>query len=117
VFSVILLAGVFYIASSAHSAKPSCRTGRSGSREPSKDQFLANMSHELRTPLHASSATPTWRAAASCRTVATRGACHDRQQWPVPALADQRSARSVAHPLRSLELNPAPVQIAALLEK
>ena len=119
VFSTILLAGVFYIRqlSTQRKALLAARAEAEAANR-SKDQFLANMSHELRTPLHAilgyadlvragTMPEPTRQEALS--TIASSGR---HLLSLINDLLDLSRIRS-GH----LELNPAPVQLAALLEE
>ncbi|HVY04578.1 MAG TPA: transporter substrate-binding domain-containing protein [Burkholderiales bacterium] len=119
VFSLILLAGVFYIRqlSTQRKALLAARAEAEAANR-SKDQFLANMSHELRTPLHAilgyadlmrggTLPDPSRREAVA--TIATSGR---HLLSLINDLLDLSRIRS-GH----LELNPAPVQLAVLFEE
>ena len=119
VFSAILLAGVFHIRqlSKQRKALVSARAEAEAANR-SKDQFLANMSHELRTPLHAilgyadlvrAGAMPEPARNEALATIASSGR---HLLSLINDLLDLSRIRS-GH----LELNPAPVQLAALFEE
>ena len=119
VFSAILLAGVFYIRqlSTQRRALLAARAEAEAANR-SKDQFLANMSHELRTPLHAilgyadlvrAGALPDAPRLEALSTIASSGR---HLLSLINDLLDLSRIRS-GH----LELNPAPVQLAALFEE
>lgn len=119
VFSAILLAGVFHIRQLSKQRKALLAArAEAEAANRSKDQFLANMSHELRTPLHAilgyadlagsgTMAEPSRREALA--TIASSGR---HLLSLINDLLDLSRIRS-GH----LELNPAPVQLAALFEE
>ena len=119
VFSAILLAGVFHIRqlSTQRKALLAARAEAEAANR-SKDQFLANMSHELRTPLHAilgyadlvgAGALPEPSRQEALATIASSGR---HLLSLINDLLDLSRIRS-GH----LELNPAPLQLAALLEE
>jgi signal transduction histidine kinase/DNA-binding response OmpR family regulator len=119
VFSAILLVGVFYIRqlSTQRKALLAARAEAEAANR-SKDQFLANMSHELRTPLHAilgyadlvrAGALPESSRQEALSTIASSGR---HLLSLINDLLDLSRIRS-GH----LELNPAPVQPAALFEE
>jgi signal transduction histidine kinase/DNA-binding response OmpR family regulator len=119
VFSAILLAGVFHIGqlSTQRKALLAARAEAEAANR-SKDQFLANMSHELRTPLHAilgyadlvrTGVLPEPTRQEALATIASSGR---HLLSLINDLLDLSRIRS-GH----LELNPAPLQLAALLEE
>ncbi len=119
VFSAILLVGVFYIRqlSTQRKALLAARAEAEAANR-SKDQFLANMSHELRTPLHAilgyadlvrAGALPEPSRQEALGTIASSGR---HLLSLINDLLDLSRIRS-GH----LELNPAPLHLAALLEE
>jgi two-component system sensor histidine kinase EvgS len=119
VFSTILLAGVFHIRQLGKQRKALLAArAEAEAANRSKDQFLANMSHELRTPLHAilgyadlvrGGAMPE---ASRQEALATIGSSGRHLLSLINDLLDLSRIRS-GH----LELNPAPVQLAALIEE
>jgi two-component system sensor histidine kinase EvgS len=119
VFSVILLAGVFYIRqlSTQRKALLAARAEAEAANR-SKDQFLANMSHELRTPLHAilgyadlvrGGALPESSRQEALSTIASSG------RYLLSLINDLLDLSRIRS--GHLELNPAPLQLAALLEE
>jgi signal transduction histidine kinase/DNA-binding NarL/FixJ family response regulator len=119
VFSTILLAGVFHIRQLSKQRKALLAArAEAEAANRSKDQFLANMSHELRTPLHAilgyadlvrGGAMPEPSRQEALATIASSGR---HLLSLINDLLDLSRIRS-GH----LELNPAPVQLAALFEE
>ena len=119
VFSVILLAGVFYIRqlSTQRKALLAARAEAEAANR-SKDKFLANMSHELRTPLHAilgyadlvrGGALPEPSRQEALSTIASSG------RYLLSLINDLLDLSRIRS--GHLELNPAPLQLAALLEE
>jgi two-component system sensor histidine kinase EvgS len=119
VFSVILLAGVFYIRqlSTQRKALLAARAEAEAANR-SKDQFLANMSHELRTPLHAilgyadlvrGGALPEPSRQEALSTIASSG------RYLLSLINDLLDLSRIRS--GHLELNPAPLHLAALLEE
>ena len=119
VFSAILLAGVFYIRqlSTQRKALLAARAEAEAANR-SKDQFLANMSHELRTPLHAilgyadlvrAGALPEPSRQEALSTIASSG------RYLLSLINDLLDLSRIRS--GHLELNPAPLQLAALLEE
>lgn len=119
VFSAILLAGVFYIRqlSTQRKALLAARAEAEAANR-SKDQFLANMSHELRTPLHAilgyadlvrGGALPEPSRQEALSTIATSG------RYLLSLINDLLDLSRIRS--GHLELNPAPLQLTALLEE
>ena len=118
VFSAILLAGVFHIRqlSKQRRALLAARAEAEAANR-SKDQFLANMSHELRTPLHAilgyaDLAAGTMPEQSRREALATIASSGRHLLSLINDLLDLSRIRS-GH----LELNPAPVHLAALFEE
>jgi len=119
VFSVILLAGVFYIRQLGAQRKALLAArAEAEAANRSKDQFLANMSHELRTPLHAilgyadlarGGVLPEPSRQEALATIASSG------RYLLSLINDLLDLSRIRS--GHLELNPAPVQIAALLEE
>ena len=119
VFSAILLAGVFHIRQLSKQRKALLAArAEAEAANRSKDQFLANMSHELRTPLHAilgyadlagGGTMPDQSRREALATIASSGR---HLLSLINDLLDLSRIRS-GH----LELNPAPVQLAALFEE
>ena len=119
VFSAILLAGVFYIRqlSTQRKALLAARAEAEAANR-SKDQFLANMSHELRTPLHAilgyadlvhAGALPEPSRQEALATIASSG------RYLLSLINDLLDLSRIRS--GHLELNPAPLELAALLEE
>lgn len=119
VFSAILLAGVFYIRqlSTQRKALLAARAEAEAANR-SKDQFLANMSHELRTPLHAilgyadlvhAGALPEPSRQEAISTIASSG------RYLLSLINDLLDLSRIRS--GHLELNPAPLELAALLEE
>ena len=119
VFSAILLSGVFYIRqlSSQRKALLAARAEAEAANR-SKDQFLANMSHELRTPLHAilgyadlvrGGAMPEPSRQEALATIASSG------RYLLSLINDLLDLSRIRS--GHLELNPAPLQLPALLEE
>jgi two-component system sensor histidine kinase EvgS len=119
VFSVILLAGVFHIRQLSKQRKALLAArAEAEAANRSKDQFLANMSHELRTPLHAilgyadmvrGGGMPEPSRQEALATIASSGR---HLLSLINDLLDLSRIRS-GH----LDLNPAPLQLAALFEE
>jgi signal transduction histidine kinase/DNA-binding response OmpR family regulator len=119
VFSAILLAGVFHIRQLSKQRKALLAArAEAEAANRSKDQFLANMSHELRTPLHAILGyadlvrAGTMPESARNEALATIASSGRHLLALINDLLDLSRIRS-GH----LELNPAPVQLAALFEE
>ena len=119
VFSAILLSGVFYIRQlSAQRKALLAARAEAEAANRSKDQFLANMSHELRTPLHAilgyadlvrGGALPEPSRQEALSTIASSG------RYLLSLINDLLDLSRIRS--GHLELNPAPLQLVALLEE